>query len=248
MPILPVIDLLGGQVVRGVAGRRSEYRPIVSRLVASAEPLAVALAFRKYFGAEEIYLADLDAIAGAPPTVDLYRRLVAEGFRLWVDAGLRSEDDASPLIAAGVSSIVAGLETLSGPDQLGQLCRTLGPERLVFSIDLRDGRPMGSPERWPAADGWGIAQLARDAGVQRLLVLDLARVGLGHGTGTEELCGRLHRSEATLELTAGGGVRRTEDIERLYELGVHYVLVASMLHARSPAELEHQRSTLRRHS
>ena len=33
MKILPVIDLKGGVVVRGVAGRRDEYRPIVSQAV-----------------------------------------------------------------------------------------------------------------------------------------------------------------------------------------------------------------------
>ena len=32
MEVIPVIDLLGGQVVRGVAGRRDEYRPIVSQI------------------------------------------------------------------------------------------------------------------------------------------------------------------------------------------------------------------------
>src|SRR5262245_41095918 len=105
MPILPVLDLLRGQVVRGVAGRRAEYRPIVSRLVAGAAPLAVARALREQFGFAELYLADLDAIAGAPPALPLYRQLQTEGFRLWVDAGLQSEIDAGPLLDAGVASV-----------------------------------------------------------------------------------------------------------------------------------------------
>ena len=65
MPILPVIDLMGGQVVRGVAGRREAYRPMVSTLTDSSDPLAVACAFRKRFGFEELYLADLVA-SGEP--------------------------------------------------------------------------------------------------------------------------------------------------------------------------------------
>src|SRR5437660_464634 len=32
MRVLPVLDLLGGQVVRGVGGQRHQYRPVVSRL------------------------------------------------------------------------------------------------------------------------------------------------------------------------------------------------------------------------
>jgi phosphoribosylformimino-5-aminoimidazole carboxamide ribotide isomerase len=230
MPILPVLDVRNGQVVRGVAGRRAEYRPIVSRLVDSAEPLAVARALRAHLGCQELYLADLDAIAGAPPALALYGELQAEGFRLWVDAGLRSAADAEPLRTAGVASVIAGLETLAGPALLEQLCRELGLQRLVFSLDLKEGQPLGAPEYWPATDGWGIAQLALAAGVRRLLVLDLAHVGIGSGVGTEALCAQLYRHDPALQLVAGGGVRGPEDVRRLYAHGVQYVLVASALH------------------
>jgi phosphoribosylformimino-5-aminoimidazole carboxamide ribotide isomerase len=230
MPILPVLDLLAGQVVRGIAGRRAEYRPLVSRLVAGAEPFDVALALRRHFGCDTLYLADLDAIAGGAPAVSLYRRLQAAGFRLWVDAGLRAEADAAPLVEADVASIVAGLETLARPSVLTQLCRQLGSERLVFSLDLKEGQPLGKPDLWPASDAWGIALAALAAGVRRLLVLDLARVGVGTGVGTEELCVRLHRHDPALQITAGGGVRGLADVRRLQEHGVDYVLVASALH------------------
>lgn len=228
MPILPVLDLRHGQVVRGVAGRRAEYRPIVSQLTASTEPLAVAQALRAHFGQTELYVADLDAIAGAPPALVLDRALQADGFRLWVDAGLRTEADAAPLLEAGVATLVAGLETVAGPAALAALCRHVGPERLVFSIDLHEGRPL-APAHWPD-DGWDVAQRALATGVRRLLVLDLARVGVGQGVGTEELCARLRRYDAGLQLSAGGGVRGPDDVRRLHEHGVDYVLVASALH------------------
>jgi hypothetical protein len=44
MRILPVLDLMNGVVVRGVGGRRSEYRPVASRLAVSADPADVAAA------------------------------------------------------------------------------------------------------------------------------------------------------------------------------------------------------------
>ena len=71
MRILPVIDLKGGLVVRGVAGRRQEYRPVVSRLTPSSRPIDVAGAFRDHLGLDHLYLADLDAIAGAAPALEL---------------------------------------------------------------------------------------------------------------------------------------------------------------------------------
>ena len=92
MRVLPVIDLLGGQVVRGVAGRREEYRPIVSRLTSSTRPLDVARGFREHLRLDELYLADLDAIAGKRAAVDVCAALLSDGFRLWVDAGVNDMD------------------------------------------------------------------------------------------------------------------------------------------------------------
>ena len=228
MRILPVLDLMNGVVVRGVAGRRAEYRPVVSRLTASCRPLDVAGAFHAHFGLTELYLADLDAIAGAAPALSVYAGLWGAGFRLWVDAGLRTAD-AEPLLHAGVEGIVAGLETLPGPETLAHLCREWG-ERIVFSLDLKEGRPLGKPDTWGGGDAWSVAAEAVAAGVRRLLVLDLARVGVNEGSGTEELCIRLARTYPGLEVAAGGGVRDRADLERLRAGGVRAVLVASALH------------------
>src|SRR5262249_47094161 len=112
MHILPVIDLLHGQVVRGVAGRRHEYKPIVSRLTKSTLPTDVAEAFREHFGFNELYLADLDAINRRPPALALYDELQRRGFRLWIDAGLRDASDAGPLVERNVTGVIAGLETV----------------------------------------------------------------------------------------------------------------------------------------
>ncbi|MCI0457707.1 MAG: HisA/HisF-related TIM barrel protein [Gemmataceae bacterium] len=228
MDILAVLDLLRGQVVRGVAGRRHEYQPVVSRLTASAEPLAIARAFRDHLGLTHLYLADLDAIAGSAPASATYAELQREGFRLWVDAGLRLCADARPLAAVGVAGIVAGLETLEGPDTLGELCDEYGPGRIVFSLDLKGGKPLGNPA-W-GEDAWAVVARAAGCGVARLIVLDLERVGVGSGTGTEALCQRLVETYPELEVIAGGGVRDGADLERLPRCGVRGVLVASALH------------------
>src|SRR5690349_5115990 len=133
MRILPVLDIQQGRVVRGVAGRRSEYRPIISRLTTSCRPADVARAFREHFGLSELYLADLDAIGAAAPSGDVYAELAALGFRLHVDAGVREVADAQPLARAGAWSIVAGLETVARPAVLAGLCKEFGGGRVIFS-------------------------------------------------------------------------------------------------------------------
>ncbi len=231
MRILPVLDLKGGLVVRGVAGRRHEYQPVRSCLTASAGPLEVAEAFRQHFGLTELYLADLDAIAGQPPAVALYAALRQRGFRLWVDAGLRSEAEAGPLAGAGVDVLIAGLETLAGPEALTALCQRFGRERIVFSLDLHGGRPLvRGQETWGSDEPRTVAEHALACGARRLLILDLARVGVNTGTGTEELCAWLTGRYPDVEVTAGGGVRGLDDLRQLQRCGVHAVLVASALH------------------
>jgi phosphoribosylformimino-5-aminoimidazole carboxamide ribotide isomerase len=228
--IIPVLDLLKGQVVRGVAGRRAHYRPIISKLTDSAAPLDVANAIRETFGLNRFYLADLDAIGGSPPALETYQLLQSHGFHLWVDAGLRHGRQAGSIVEAGVEGIIAGLETLSGPEELDQLCHLVGVERLIFSLDLKEGKPLTHSLAWKSNDALQVAGLAVDMGVRRMIVLDLARVGLASGTDTEGLCLCLLGMFPHLELITGGGVRNVSDIKRLQACGVRGVLLASALH------------------
>src|SRR5215207_9922295 len=135
---IPVVDVLNGAVVRGVGGRREEYRPVASRLTSSTDPIEVARALVDTFRPRELYLADLDAIRGMPPAVAVYRAIGGLGVRLWVDAGVWNADGARRVAGAGCD-VVAGLETVPAPDALAEIVAAVGSERVVFSLDLRDG-------------------------------------------------------------------------------------------------------------
>jgi phosphoribosylformimino-5-aminoimidazole carboxamide ribotide isomerase len=135
------------------------------------------------------------------------------------------------LIIANVMRIVIGLETIDDPDDMTHIVHRLGANRAVFSLDLKAGRPLGRLAHWQTDDPFEIAQRAIDGmGVRRLIVLDLARVGVGSGAGTEELCGRIKEVYPHVHLVAGGGVRGINDVKRLNRLGVEHVLVSSALH------------------
>ena len=236
MRLIPVLDVLNGVVVRGVGGRRSEYRPVLSQLTSSTDPVEVARALVNAFRPAELYLADLDAIAGAGPAVAVYRAIRDLGARLWVDAGIRDGDGARRVAAAGCD-VVAGLETVAGPDELREIVGAVGAERVVFSLDLWDGVPL---REWPGQDRSPVPT-AVACGITRLIVLDLARVGGGTGTGTDELCREIAATYPQVEVITGGGVSGPDDVRRLEACGVRGVLVASALHdGRIPADTRHQ--------
>jgi phosphoribosylformimino-5-aminoimidazole carboxamide ribotide isomerase len=230
MRIVPVLDLKDGVVVRAVAGRRKAYRPIQSRLTKSCRPADVARAFRDKFGFRELYLADLDAIAGRPPALAVYSQIQQLGLALWVDAGITDHLSAVALVGEGIQNIVAGLETIPSPGVLEEIVETLGSRRVIFSLDLKDGLPLGNLAGWQRPEAWSIAMQAIKSGVRRIIVLDLARVGTGKGFGSEILCQRLSHELPTVEIIAGGGVSDEEALRRLQGYGISAVLVASALH------------------
>ena len=203
---------------------------VVSVLTGSTRPVNVAGAFRDRLGLGEFYVADLDAIAGAAPAFADYAAIRALGGRLLVDAGVREMAQAQRLADAGIDRIVLGLETIASPIELARIVAQLGQERVVFSLDLREGQPLGDVRGWKGADAEAIARQAIDAGVTALIVRDLGRVGGRTGLGTEERGRRLHQAAPHVELIAGGGVRDARDLQRLAGGGIAAALVASALH------------------
>src|SRR5262245_14452952 len=228
MRIIPVIDVMSGITVRAVAGRRAEYRPLVSRLTPSNNPRDVAVAFRRHFRLTGLYLADLDAIAGAEPAWALFADQRDRGFRLWVDAGVRTAAEAVRFATAGIEVVVVGLETLFGPDELRGAFAALGPERIAFSLDMMGGRVLGNTALGDTPET--VADMAIACGVRRMILLDLARVGVAGGTETEVLLARLAGQYPHVEFVAGGGIRGHEDLKALEAAGAAALLVASALH------------------
>jgi phosphoribosylformimino-5-aminoimidazole carboxamide ribotide isomerase len=235
MRIAAVLDLLNRVVVRGVAGDRASYRPIESGLTSETTPIGVVDALLRTLPLELFYLADLDAIGGGEPNWEAYGDIAERVGELWIDAGVSSPAAARRLaeFSSGdhrVSRIIVGLESLTREEDLRSTFDQLGPERAVFSLDLKQGRPLTSIDAWREARPTAIAEQALDAGYGQMIVLDLAGVGTGQGLLAADLCRRIKEAHADVELTSGGGVRHLEDLRRLAEAGCSTALVASALH------------------
>jgi phosphoribosylformimino-5-aminoimidazole carboxamide ribotide isomerase len=228
--VIGVVDLLAGRAVHARAGHRALYEPVPSIAGTPIDPgdaLALACAYTDGLGLRELYVADLDAILGRTPQQMLVGRLAALGTPLWLDAGISSCGHARRAIAVGATHVVVGLETLSSFDALAGICTAVGGERVAFSLDLRDGAPITSPDGNPTPHG--IAARAAAAGVAAVIVLDLGRVGTGRGLDLEMIV-RVREAAPDVILLAGGGVRGLKDLESLAGCGCDGALVATALH------------------
>ncbi len=150
---------------------------------------------------------------------------------LWVDCGIRTADELASVINSGVRVVIAGLETVRGLSALREIIDAAGPDRLAFSLDLRDGKPLVETRPdWGTDDPIRLAEAAVEFGVKRLILLDLAHVGRGTGTGTLPLLRSLRGSHPHVEIVAGGGISGPDDLRNLRDAGAAAALVGSALH------------------
>jgi phosphoribosylformimino-5-aminoimidazole carboxamide ribotide isomerase len=234
MRIIPVLDLSRGVAVHARAGDRARYQPVRSALAPRSlgDPRTLLEGYRQRLGVRECYVADLDAIQGERPQLELIEELAPLAGTLLVDGAVTDPEAARALLGRGVARVVVGLETMRGVGDLAAIVSAVGGDRVVFSLDLRHGRPVVHPGLQPlaASDAESLAVRAVEAGAGAVLLLDLGRVGTGGGVDLR-LLGLLRRAVGSTELLAGGGVRTRRDLDRIRDAGCDAVLVASALHA-----------------
>ena len=226
--LIPVVDLLQGQVVRAVRGDRQAYRPIVSPLCASSDPATVARILCDHCAARQLYVADLDALqGGAVQTAVLAGLLQAlPDIELWLDAGLADaaagqalRERLAPYAARVV--LVFGSESLRSRAALERCFDTdpVSGEAAALSLDRRDGQRLDLAGCWDAVDLWP----------QRLIVMTLERVGSNAGPDLDTLQDVRRLAPGAMVIGAGG-IRNPQDLVAARAAGADAWLVASALH------------------
>jgi HisA/HisF family protein len=225
MQLIPVVDLMQGQVVRAVRGDRQAYRPIVSRLCASSDPVTVARILCAHCGGQQLYVADLDALMERPAQVAVLRALLQAmpGLELWLDAGFANRRAADALrleLGADGARVlpVFGSESLASREELAH-CFGVDSDPGVLSLDRRDGRRMDLAGCWDAPQLWP----------ERVVVMTLERVGAGTGPDLQTLAEVRAKSPSTF-MVGAGGIRNPADLEAASAAGAGAWLVASALH------------------
>ena len=229
MKIIPVLDILNGVAVHAMRGKRKEYKPLRSALASSADPLEVAVAF-KNLGFTELYVADLDAITGKKPNMKIIKRISEEtGLRLMVDAGVAGVPRAKELLKNHVSKVIIGTETLHTMEFVGEAIELFGKDRVVVSLDLKEGQLLSKPELGKFRNPADTLRELQEMGLEQVIIIDLSRVGSNEGVNMPLLKQIL--SGFKLKVFVGGGVRDLTDLLELERMGIFGVLLATALHS-----------------
>ena len=224
MLLIPVIDLMHGQVVRAVRGQRRAYHPVISTLCAGSDPVTLARALCRHCNATQLYVADLDALLGRAPQLAVLRALLQAlpGIELWLDAGFADDAAARALLlelAAAAQPVrpVFASESLRSAAALRE-CFAHDKNGLL-SLDRRDGQRLDAAGCWQRPQDWP----------ERVIVMTLERVGADSGPDLETLR-EVQACAPDTQLIGAGGIRDTADLARAREAGAYAWLVASALH------------------
>ncbi|MFN0316895.1 MAG: HisA/HisF-related TIM barrel protein [Burkholderiales bacterium] len=221
LQVIPVIDLLHGQVVHAKRGDRANYLPVRSALCEGSDPLTVTGALLELHPFKTMYVADLGAIQGLGghrPALHAIRARFP-GLELWVDAGLSSARELLQWSDEGLGTPILGAESIASDAELSEISARLRRDSWILSMDFRGDAFMGPPGLMEQPALWPT----------KVLAMNLARVGSGSGPDVE-LIGRLRRLAPGSAVYAAGGVRGPEDLGLAEQAGAAGALVATALH------------------
>lgn len=219
MRVIPVLDLMSGVVVRAQGGRRDEYRPIVTPLSTGADPVSVVEGLRTIYPFDTVYVADLDAIAGASPDTQALARIagVPGVEEIWIDAGTSDAAGLEALLALPYLRPVLGSESQVDPSLVRRFARD---PRIVLSLDFFADGYRGPPGLLEDVSHWP----------STVIVMTLAEVGRSQGADRSRLADIAGRADGRV-VVAAGGVRDARDLDALAADGIGAALVATALHA-----------------
>ena len=241
LPIVPVLDLMIGQIVLAEGGNRDQYLPVNSKLTRSSQPLDVAKAMFQQTGCDWICLADIDSFSGAAPAWHVYGQLLEAGFGVWVDANWLKDDrfrqltDKMPVLDR--LRVIVSSETMVDQTQFevfGKL--TAMGVRPMFSLDMKGSDVIGGSTEIAQQDPLDLVARAEDAGVKDLIVLNLSLVGTMQQDIVQTQAVTMELIQSVVEkfpeicVTSGGGVASAEDAQAWLDAGCDHVLAASAIH------------------
>src|SRR5262245_15149344 len=173
MTIYPAIDILGGQAVRLIQGRKDQA-------TVYGDPIEMATKWVKK-GAEWLHIVDLDgAFEGEPKNLDVLRDIATAvpNAKIQVGGGIRSMSTVETLLDSGIQRVVLGTAAVQDQQFVKDALATQ-PGHVAIGIDARDGKVQVSG--WTEDSHLGAIELARkleDLGVRLVIYTDISRDGV----------------------------------------------------------------------
>jgi phosphoribosylformimino-5-aminoimidazole carboxamide ribotide isomerase len=222
MKIIPAIDLMEGKVVRLYRGDPKK------KTIYSENPLEIAKKWESA-GADMLHLVDLDATLGTGSNFELLKD-IAESVKIPVEVagGFRNEKIVEEAIEFA-QRVVIGTLAFKDKTVLDKLLKTYGNEKLVISVDHKDGLIVVNG--WQQTTDVALIDAVNDfikMGFSEYLSTSIVRDGTLDGPDLESL--KMVNEIKNVNLIVSGGISNIEDIVKVKELNPFGVILGKALY------------------
>mgnify|MGYP001575795869 FL=1 len=222
MKVIPAIDLMNGQVVRLYKGDPNQ------KTVYSNDPIKIAKKWEDA-GADLIHLVDLDATLGLGSNFELIKKIVSSvSIPVEIAGGLRSESLILEALEI-VDRVVIGTMAFKEPELLQRLLTKLGPEKIVISVDHKDGIIV--THGWQNNTDISLIDSMNEflgVGFTEFLLTNVNRDGTLEGPDLEFLQEACNLDNANV--IASGGISNIDDILKVKEKNAWGVILGKALY------------------
>ena len=222
MKIIPAIDLMSGQVVRLYKGDPTQ------KTIYSDNPIEIAKKWEQN-GADMLHIVDLDATLGLGSNLSIIKKIIENvSIPVEVAGGLR--DESIVMDTAQISTRVV-LGTLAFKDKitLKKLLETLGPKKIVISVDHKDGEIV--IHGWQTETGIKLIDAIKDflaMGFSEFLLTNVNRDGTLEGPDLKFLEQACNLENANV--IASGGISNVKDVQDVKEKNSYGVILGKALY------------------
>jgi len=222
MKIIPAIDLMEGKVVRLYKGDPNK------KTIYSENPLEIAKKWESD-GADMIHLVDLDATLGSGSNFDSLKN-IAKSVKIPVEVagGFRNEKIVEEALGFA-QRVVIGTLAFKDKTALDRLLKTHGNEKLVISVDHKDGLIVVNG--WQDTTKTSLIDAVnnfRKMGFSEYLSTSIVRDGTLQGPDLESL--KMINEIENVNLIVSGGISNIDDVVKVKGLNPFGVILGKALY------------------
>jgi len=222
MKVIPAIDLMEGKVVRLYKGDPK------LKTIYSDNPIEIAKKWEQN-GADMLHIVDLDATLGFGSNLSIIKKIIENvSIPVEVAGGLR--DESTVIDTAQISTrVVLGTLAFKDPKTLKKILQSLGPKKIVISVDHKDGEIV--IHGWQTGTGIKLIDAIKDflaMGFSEFLLTNVNRDGTLEGPDLkflEQACKLEHTN-----VIASGGISNAKDVQDVKEKNSFGVILGKALY------------------
>ena len=222
MKIIPAIDIMNGKVVRLYKGDPKQ------KTVYSDNPIEIAKKWEAN-GADMLHIVDLDATLGIGSNLSIIKKILEEiSIPVEVAGGLRDESLILDVVKIS-SRVVIGTLAFKDKELLKKLLLSLGPEKIVISVDHIDGEIV--IHGWQDRTGIKLIESIKEfleMGFTEFLLTNVNRDGTLEGPDLEfleQVC-----QLDNVNVIASGGISNVNDVKDVKEKNAFGVILGKALY------------------